>query len=153
MEKRWLWVFRQLMMWFVTVDHRWAERIAPTLNTWQSDYHHLQHSAARLTVGDLLIISISRGSFFSVYHMNICIHLDHCQILWGLCHFSGSSMDGRSVHLSNPFGPDCNLKMYWMDDLAPLKMNHNWWSVVRMHTVYFTYNITGSIPPGNLCGI
>lgn len=32
-EKRWLWVLRQLMMWFVTVDHRWAERIALTL--WQ----------------------------------------------------------------------------------------------------------------------
>lgn len=33
------------------------ERIASTLNTWKSDYPGLQHSAGRLTVGDLPIIS------------------------------------------------------------------------------------------------
>lgn len=82
-------VLRQLMMWFVTVDHRCAERIAPALNTWQSDYQHLQHSGSRLTVGDLEIISISRGTTF-------CSHTECCQIFRSRCPSNRSSLDVQS---------------------------------------------------------
>lgn len=144
-EKRWLWVLRQLMMWFVAVDHQRAERIAPTLNTRHSDYHRPQHSVARLTVGDPLIISISPGTIFPRLqhcgHTNICIQQDHCQVLWGFGRSSSSSMDGiatllvvsQSVSLS---GPDRNVvTVLW--NLGSKRINL--WATMRFGIFRFYY--------------
>lgn len=98
-EKRWLWVLRQMMMWFVTVDHQWAARIASTLHTWQK--YLPQSSAFSWKInsrGSTDNLQRLRKYFLCQPHRsraNICIRHCHCSL----------QQDGeRSMH-QLPFKP------------------------------------------------